>query len=551
MLQHSLVLGAVASLLPPLVWANETWDVRYYDWVADLDDARDQLGSLEEGLLEPADVARLQIVTRPEGGYAVVLCLAGSAEEASSLARAHAALLAEGAGSDEVLAQPIPSTEYRRLYNVSYGLGPNFDVLRVNWDTVAGMLGSGVAKALYVERTGHGNYALVYKRYGDLEGTRAAALRHDRLLKGTGVRAAVIEECNNEIVWTGSSAAAAAIAERPKDVAQVAAAPPEEIAVEEVLSEEVLAVATPVETVPPPTEIPPAASPPPPAGKEPEKEPSAPEEPVSPRSDFALRPGSTATRNRINDYVQGLRKKGLVAGDEQTSWLVYDLGSDRGVADINGEIPRQAASMIKPLVMLAFFHQVERGRLVYGETSRAYLEAMIQRSSNSATNWAIDQIGGPERVHALLREHYGAMLPQTRVVEKIAAGGRTYRNKASAQDYARFLRAAWQDRLPRSAEMLRILNLPGRDRLFYGAASIPVGTQVFDKTGSTAMLCGDMGILVARRQGGGTLPYIVVGIIEKASCTSRYSAWIGARSAVIRQVSDLVYRDLKATHDLA
>ncbi|MFH1466549.1 MAG: serine hydrolase [Pseudomonadota bacterium] len=523
-LQRALALGAAAAVLPPIAWAQtETWDVRYYDWVADLDEARDQLGNLEEGVLEAADVARLQIVSRPEGGYAVVLRLLGTEAEARALAQAHAVLLAEDAGSDEVLAQPIATGATRCLYNVSYGLGPNFDVLKAQWDTVAGMLGSGVAKALYVERTDHGNFALVYKRYGDVDGTRLAALRHHRLLEGTGVHAALIEERNNEIVWTGSSAAAAAIAQRPRPVEE-----PEPEKTPEPAPE----------PVPEPEKIP-----------APEKVPEPAAEP--PSSGFALRSGHTATSAHVNDFIQGLRQRGLVAQDEQTSWLVYDLAADAGVADINGEVPRQAASMIKPLVMLAFFHQVEHGRIVYGDTSRTNLELMIQRSSNSATNWAIDQLGGPERVHALLHEHYGSLLPQTRVVEKIAAGGRTYRNKASAQDYARFLRASWRGQLPRAAEMLRIMNLPGRDRLFYGAPSIPAGTQVYDKTGSTSMLCGDMGILVARRRAGGILPYIVVGIIEKASCTSHYSSWIGARSGVIRQVSDLVYRDLKAAHGLA
>jgi beta-lactamase class A len=220
------------------------------------------------------------------------------------------------------------------------------------------------------------------------------------------------------------------------------------------------------------------------------------------------------------------------------------------VAVINGDAPRQAASMIKPLVMLAFFDRVEAGRIRYGSKSREQLQLMIQKSSNPATNWVIDQLGGPERVNALLRERYPTLLPHTRVVEKIAAGGRTYRNRASATDYGRFLRAAWFDRLPQAGEMLRIMNLPGRDRIYYGAPSIPVGTLIYNKTGSTSMLCGDMGILVARRAAGGRVPFIVVGIIEKASRTSQYTSWIGSRSAVIRKVSDLSYQHMKQRHGL-
>ncbi len=508
LLNRALAAGAVVSLVPGLAWAARTWDVLYFDWVSQLDDARDQLGSLEEGVLSAEEAAHLQIVSREAGGYAVIYRFLGSQERAQTLAAEHGARLRESAGSDEELARTIPSSSYRRLYNVSYGLGPNFDALKTSWDKVAGMLGSGVAKALYVERTDAGNYALVYKRYGDVESTAAAAKRHDRLLRSTGVRASFIEERNNEIVWTGSSAAAEALRDR--------AGPPEE---------------------PPPEEPPPA---------EPPQEESPPEAPAA----FALRPGSSDLKDTINDYVQGLRRKGLVASDEETSWLVYDLARDRTVAAINAEERRQAASMIKPLVMLAFFHEVQRGRFKYGDSSRRQLELMIQRSSNPSTNWVIDQLGSPEKVNALLQEHYRALLPQTRVVERIAAGGRTYRNGASAQDYARFLRAAWFDQLPRAAEMLRIMNLPGRDRLYYGAPSIPVGTQVYNKTGSTSMLCGDMGILVGRKISGGRAPYIVVGIIEKQVRTSSYSSWISSRSSVIRRVSDLSYRHQKAVHGL-
>jgi beta-lactamase class A len=534
LLNRALVAGAVVSLLPPFAWAATTYDLLYFDWVDVLDDARDHLGALEEGVLSAEEATHLQIVSRPEGGYAVIYRFLGSEAEAQALAAEHAARLGDSAGSDEVLARTVPSTAYKRLYNVSYGLGPNFDALQASWEKVAGMLGSGVAKALYIERTDAGNFALVYKRYGDVESTAAAAKRHDKLLRGTGVRASFIEERNNEIVWTGSSAAAAALQPEPPEPEPPEPEPPEPE---------------------PPEPEPPEPGPPepePPEPEPPEPEPPEPEPPgPAPADDpFALAPGASALQATINDYVQDLRRRGQVAKDEQTSWLIYDLKRDETVAVINGDAPRQAASMIKPLVMLAFFDRVEAGRVRYGSKSREQLQLMIQKSSNPATNWVIDQLGGPERVNALLRERYPTLLPHTRVVEKIAAGGRTYRNRASATDYGRFLRAAWFDRLPQAGEMLRIMNLPGRDRIYYGAPSIPVGTLIYNKTGSTSMLCGDMGILVARRAAGGRVPFIVVGIIEKASRTSQYTSWIGSRSAVIRKVSDLSYQHMKQRHGL-
>lgn len=250
-------------------------------------------------------------------------------------------------------------------------------------------------------------------------------------------------------------------------------------------------------------------------------------------------------------HVKRLRAAGRLASDERTSWIVHDLTADRTLASINGAVPRQAASMIKPLLMLAFFQEAKRGRFIYGPVSKGRMEAMIQRSSNVATNWVIDQLGGPASAQRVLSRHYGKLLPQTSIVERIAAGGRTYRNMASVADYARYLRALWRDELPFSKEQRRILGLSNADRIYQGAPNIPKGTIVLDKTGSTSQCCGNMGILIARRKGGGTFPYIFCGVIEKASRASRYGPWISSRANVIRSVSDLTYRELKARYALA
>jgi len=252
----------------------------------------------------------------------------------------------------------------------------------------------------------------------------------------------------------------------------------------------------------------------------------------------------------INTHVRKLRANGRVASDEKTSWLVFDLSADRSLAAINATASRQCASMVKPLVALAFLHQADRGKLVYGPVSRTRCEAMIQKSSNTSTDWVMSKAGGPSGVQRILSKHYGTLLPHTHIVEYIGASGRTYRNRASASDYGRFLRALWRDQLPHSTELKRLMNLPSRNRIYTGAPAIPSGTKVYNKTGSTSRLCGDMGILVARRTSAKAFPYIIVGIIEKTSRASNYGSWIGARSKVIRGVSNLVYTELKKSHQL-
>lgn len=256
-------------------------------------------------------------------------------------------------------------------------------------------------------------------------------------------------------------------------------------------------------------------------------------------------------QNRIDGYIKSLRAKGGLRSDERTAWIVYDFTDGEELTNINGNTPLQAASMIKPYLALAYFHQVEAGKLTYDSTARRHLELMIQKSNNDSTNWVMRQTGGPEATEALLKRHYSSLCQNIDIVEYIPEGGKTYRNQGSAADYARFLHALWYRQLPQSAEILRMMSLPGIDRLYTDVPSVPEGTRVYNKTGSTAMCCGDMGILVARGRDGKTYPYLVVGIIESArKNTSSYSSWISRRADVIREVSNLVYLDMKKRHPL-
>lgn len=258
--------------------------------------------------------------------------------------------------------------------------------------------------------------------------------------------------------------------------------------------------------------------------------------------------GSLETQ--IERYIKGLRAKGQISRSERTAWLVHDFSSGSRLVSINETAPLQAASMIKPLLALAFFHQVKAGKLAYGPTSRRHMELMIQKSNNASTNWVMQQTGGPAATKALLARCYPSVCRQLRLVEYIPADGRAYRNLASASDYAAFLTALWQRRLPYSSEMLRLMALPGADRLVDKARSVPAGTGVYNKTGSTAMCCGDMGILVARGADGRSYPYLLIGIIDSTVRVRSYNSWIASRANVIREVSNLTYQAMKRRHPL-
>lgn len=270
---------------------------------------------------------------------------------------------------------------------------------------------------------------------------------------------------------------------------------------------------------------------------------------------FAQAAAKNQLQSQVNDLVKRLRSRGVILPDERTSWSVYDFTTRKKLVALNEDAPRQAASMIKPFVAQAFFYQASESRKVrYTAEVRRTMERMIRKSSNSATNRMMSIVSrnadnkGARDVERVLKQHAPGIFRETRIIETIPAGGRTYRNLASAHDYSRFLYALWNDRLPYAKEMRSLMALPNRDRISDGVSAVPASAKVYDKTGSTARLCGNMGIIDAPGRRGGTYPYTFVGIIEKPSRAKNYGSWIKRRSNAIRAVSNLVYLDMKKRH---
>jgi len=264
-------------------------------------------------------------------------------------------------------------------------------------------------------------------------------------------------------------------------------------------------------------------------------------------------------QQQVSGLVKGMRALGLIGSEEKTSWSVYDLTSGKKLVAINEDVPRQAASMIKPFVAQAYFYQLEtaRGKLRYTGAVRKTMEDMIRHSDNRATNRIMAIVSrhernrGPKDVERVLKKNAPGIFRETRIVESISPDGRTYRNLASAHDYSRFLYALWHDRMPCTEELRDIMSLPNQDRICQGVDSIPDEVRIYDKTGSTARLCGNMGIVEAPGRWGRQYPYIFIGIIERPSRAKHYEHWITQRSDAIRAVSDLVYRDMRQRYQLA
>jgi beta-lactamase class A len=249
----------------------------------------------------------------------------------------------------------------------------------------------------------------------------------------------------------------------------------------------------------------------------------------------------------IAHHVDQLRRQGLLSKDERTAWSVYDFTTGETLAEINADIELQAASLIKPFLALAYMRRVEEGALVYDDAARVQMERMIQISDNGSADWVMRRLGGPAAVERLLKDRYGDMLPGVEIKEYIPSSGRTYRNKASARDYSRFLLALWRDELPGSKEIKRLMALPKRDRLRTGVP-LPEDTEVYSKTGSTSRLCGDMGVVLAKGPDGKEYAYTLIGIIEKKRSARHYFRWLHERGNVIREISGLIYRSLGSIH---
>lgn len=279
---------------------------------------------------------------------------------------------------------------------------------------------------------------------------------------------------------------------------------------------------------------------------------------------FGVSTPSTAARaptlqSQVVQLVKRQRTQGLIRSDERTSWSVYDFTGGKKLVSINEEVPMQAASMLKPFVAQAFFYtlQDQGSRLRYTAAIRDTMEQMIKDSSNTATTEIMQIVSryngsnGPKDVERVLKRHAPSVFQQTSIVEYIPANGRTYRNQASARDYSRFLWALWNNRMPHAREVRQLMALPNHDRITKRVSGMPSNIKVYDKTGSTAMLCGNMGIIECFDRRGRPRPYTFIGIIEKGQRTNHYGTWITNRSNAMREVSGLVYQYMRQQHQLA
>jgi len=374
-------------------------------------------------------------------------------------------------------------------YDVSYLWSKSLARVQAYRDRVAVVLGPEVACGLKVVAEGD-LYGLVYARYGGRTGTIRVANVHSRLLRSRGLETAVAVRSQDWEMLDGREARQSSFA--PVGVPQVS----RDEMTETGRSREILDL-----------------------------------------------------QSSVEDYISRLRREGKIKDDERTAWSVYDFTSGEKLVSINEDDQFEAASMVKLFIAAAFFYKAEQGELIYGNKSRRHMELAIQHSNNASTNWMLRKIGGPNAAQRILKRNYPGIFQDTRIVEYIPRGGRTYLNKASPHDYSRFLHAVWNEDISGAREIKRLMGLPSPNRIRTGIQGIPAGTRVYNKTGSTARVCGDVGILIAKGPDGKRYPYTVIGIIEKEKRARKYTTWIRSRGDVIRDVSRIIYRGIARRYD--
>ena len=400
------------------------------------------------------------------------------------------------------------TTDAADYYDVSYVWSRSLSGVREYRDKVAEVLGPAVAKDLKVV-TRDSLIGLVYVRHGDSAGATRVAKSHSRLLRAQGLDAASPIRSVN---WTLVGDAG------PRQVAAASNA-------------ESGSAASINRTT--------ASAPPAATGLR--------------RSRMSVTERSREIHNleaAVEDYINRLRKDGKLDSDERTGWSVYDFTTGEKLVTINEDQQFQTASLVKPFIAAAFFYKVKTGELKYDRQSRRQMERMIQHSNNASTNWVTRKVGGPQAVQRILKQQYPAIFQEIHLVEYIPAGGKTYRNKASVHDYSRFLYALWKEDIAGAREIKRLMALPGRDRIYTGVRNVPKGTRVYNKTGSTARVCGDMGILNVKGADGKWYPYTLIGIIEKEQNAANYTSWIRSRGNIIRHVSSIVFQSIAQNHDM-
>ncbi len=259
--------------------------------------------------------------------------------------------------------------------------------------------------------------------------------------------------------------------------------------------------------------------------------------------------GDGPIHEAVEQEIQYLRNSRRLQPGDEISVQIFDLADNKMLVDINGDKVRNAASVIKPYVMLAVYEQIARQELDETPDLTRQVHRMITVSDNHATNTLIRHLGqgdyqqGIVIINALVRK-YG--FQQTVVRELIPDGGKTYANRTSAADATLFFKLLYEQKLvnPHYSQKMTDVLLKNVHRRIKTQQIMQDGVAVADKTGYVRGLNADCGIVYQKNHQGKGHDYVLSIFIENKDRPADGS-WGRRKSAVIRYLSDRIYYNLK------
>ena len=260
--------------------------------------------------------------------------------------------------------------------------------------------------------------------------------------------------------------------------------------------------------------------------------------------------GDSPLHEAVEQEIQYLRNSRRLQLGDEISIQIFDLADNKMLVDINGDQIRNAASVIKPYVMLAVYEQIARQELNETPDITRQVYRMITVSDNHATNTLIRHLGqgdyqqGIVIINALSRK-YG--FQQTLVRELIPDGGKTYANRTSAADATLFFKLLYEQKLvnPHYSQKMTDVLLKNVHHRIKTQQIMQDGVAVADKTGYVRGLNADCGIVYQKNPQGKGHDYVLSIFIENKGRPAD-GAWGRRKSAVIRYLSDSIYHNLKS-----
>ena len=252
--------------------------------------------------------------------------------------------------------------------------------------------------------------------------------------------------------------------------------------------------------------------------------------------------------------ISKLRDNHHLLNSDDISIHIHDLSKNETVVNIKADRVRNAASLIKPFVMLTVYDLAFQNKLCLTDHVETQIYKMITISHNESTNSLIRLVGdgstvrGLEKINAAIKK-YG--FRDTFLVEAIPEGGRTYLNRTSAYDLSEFFTKIYKRSIISpyySQKMIDVL-LDNHVRRIETAVLVQDGVPVADKTGYVCGTNGDSGIVFLRNINRNASDYVISIIIENPYRPT--NGWGRRKTEVIRHLSNVIYsyfRQQQAAH---